>query len=238
MATRFGRSPGGYLWALLEPVAGIALLSLIFGAIARSPSLGTSFPLFFATAYVAFHAFTTMAHYVGLSISVNRPLLSFPCVTPLDTIAARFLLQGLTSIFVASVILGGVLLFEQERVALDIAALLAAGALTLLLGFAVGLLNAATFAYSELYQRIWSIMTRPLLLVSAVFYILEDMPRVLQQILWWNPLVHITGLMRRGFYPYYEAAYVSPAYVAMAAALPLMLGVMLLRSLRADLLES
>ena len=33
MGTTYGRSPGGYLWAILEPVAGIALLSTMIGAV-------------------------------------------------------------------------------------------------------------------------------------------------------------------------------------------------------------
>ena len=36
MATTYGRSAGGYLWAILEPILGIALLSVIFSlALAR-----------------------------------------------------------------------------------------------------------------------------------------------------------------------------------------------------------
>jgi ABC-type polysaccharide/polyol phosphate export systems, permease component len=45
IATTYGRSPGGYVWAVLEPAAGIALLTLIFSAGFRSPPLGTVFSL-------------------------------------------------------------------------------------------------------------------------------------------------------------------------------------------------
>ena len=57
MATTFGRSPGGWLWAVAEPVAVIALLSFAFSLAFRSPSLGTSFPLFYATGYLPFLLF-------------------------------------------------------------------------------------------------------------------------------------------------------------------------------------
>ncbi|MCX7288621.1 MAG: hypothetical protein NTW20_13985 [Rhodobacterales bacterium] len=51
MSTTYGRSPGGYLWVILEPVGGIALLSLVltFGLRVKSPGLGINFPLFYAT---------------------------------------------------------------------------------------------------------------------------------------------------------------------------------------------
>jgi len=38
------------------------------------------------------------------------------------------------------------------------------------------------------------------------------MPSAVQNILWWNPLLHASGVMRTGFYPTYDAAYVSYGY--------------------------
>ena len=35
MSTTNGRSPGGYLWAILEPAAGIALLTIVPGRATR-----------------------------------------------------------------------------------------------------------------------------------------------------------------------------------------------------------
>ena len=37
MATTYGRSAGGYLWAILDPVLGIALLSVLFSLALRHP---------------------------------------------------------------------------------------------------------------------------------------------------------------------------------------------------------
>ena len=96
MTTRFGRSAGGYLWALVEPVGFIALLSLAFSQIAHSPPIGRSFPLFYATGYIAFSFYNDIAALTGRAVQVNRPLLNYPAVTALDTVLARFVLQSLT----------------------------------------------------------------------------------------------------------------------------------------------
>lgn len=45
MITRYGSSRLGYLWALLEPIGFIAMLSLIFSQISNSPPVGRSFAL-------------------------------------------------------------------------------------------------------------------------------------------------------------------------------------------------
>ena len=57
MVTRYGISRLGYVWAVLEPVGFITLLSLLFSQIAHAPPIGKSFPLFYATGYIAFHWF-------------------------------------------------------------------------------------------------------------------------------------------------------------------------------------
>ena len=54
MSTTYGRSAGGYIWAVLEPAAGIALLAFAFSLALRAPSLGTNFALFYATGYLPF----------------------------------------------------------------------------------------------------------------------------------------------------------------------------------------
>ncbi len=95
--TRYGKSSLGYAWAVLEPAAFIAFLTVLFSQIAHNPPVGRSFVLFYATGYVSFHWFHDISSVVSRSVHVNRPLLSFPPITPLDTVLARFLLQALTS---------------------------------------------------------------------------------------------------------------------------------------------
>ncbi|RVO93582.1 ABC transporter permease, partial [Sinorhizobium meliloti] len=75
MSTRFGRKPGGYIWALLEPAGYIAMMTVIFGALARAPALGTSFVLFFATGYLGYQLYQAKVIYLSASVKANKPLL-------------------------------------------------------------------------------------------------------------------------------------------------------------------
>ena len=61
MGAKFGRSAGGYLWAIAEPLGGIVLLAIAFSLALRAPPSGTSFILFYATGTVPFSMFSTMA---------------------------------------------------------------------------------------------------------------------------------------------------------------------------------
>jgi capsular polysaccharide transport system permease protein len=237
MSTRYGRSAGGYLWAIIEPAGTVALLTLVFAQIARQPPLGDNFAMFFATGYLAFHVYMDVSRSVSASVKVNRALLSFPRVTMLDTIIARFVLQALTSVVVFAVVVAGVALATGAQVSLDLAYVLAALGLALLLGLGMGAINCVLFAFSPTWERVFGVINRPLFLISGAFFLLEDLPLPLRAALWWNPLIHVTSAMRRGFYPYYEASAFSPAFVLIAALGPLMFGVLLLRTLRGRMLD-
>ncbi|MEP4309746.1 MAG: hypothetical protein ABJ364_08370, partial [Lentilitoribacter sp.] len=110
MVTTYGRSPGGYLWAILEPVAGIALLTALFSTGFRSPSLGTNFPIFYATGMIPFLMYSDVSGKVALSMLFSKPLLAYPAVTYLDAILARFIVNMLTQLMVAYVTLTSIML--------------------------------------------------------------------------------------------------------------------------------
>jgi capsular polysaccharide transport system permease protein len=74
---------------------------------------------------------------------------------------------------------------------------------------------------------VYGILSRPLFLISAVFFTFESLPGPAREVLWWNPLIHLVGLMRAGFYPIYDASHVSVLYV-LALALALIVAGLLL----------
>ena len=57
MATTHGRSWGGYLWTIIDPIGGILMMTLVFSMVLRSPPIGTNFVIFYATGYVPFSYF-------------------------------------------------------------------------------------------------------------------------------------------------------------------------------------
>ena len=109
MNTKFGRSYGGYIWAIAEPLGGVMLLNLAFSLTVRRPPLGTNFPLFYATGIVPFFLFTGVSGAVASAIATNRGLLHYPVVSPLDAVFGKFILNFLTMLMV------GVLLIDRDH---------------------------------------------------------------------------------------------------------------------------
>lgn len=228
MSTRYGRSPGGYIWALLEPLGGVTILAIGFSLLVRHPPLGTSFMLFYATGYLPFELFQRISQSTAKALRFSRPFLSYPAVSWIDAVLARFFLNSLTSVTVAYILLTGIMMFSDTHTVIDIWPIVIAMSLAALLGLAVGSVNAVLGGFFETWESIWAIVTRPLFLASGVLLLYENLPGIARDILWFNPLLHITGEMRSGFYPMYEAAYVSLAFVLLTAMCLLSLGMLLL----------
>ncbi len=225
LSTRFGGRPGGYIWVLIEPAGYIAMMSIIFGAIARTPALGTSFILFFATGYMSFSFYKQTENYVSSAISANKTLLQYPTVAPIDAIAARFTLQLHTNLFVAVAIIGLICAFASGReMSLDWGKLSVAFFLASFFGLGEGMMNAALNAKYKLYDKIHSMLTRPMLILSGVFFLPDRMPPPLKEILLYNPICHAIMLFRQGFYPEYRADGLSIDYLAGFAATMFALG--------------
>lgn len=229
MATTYGKTPGGYLWAIVEPVAGVAVLTAAFSMIFMAPAIGTSFPLFYATGFLPFVVATTLINRIGTCLIFSKPLLAYPAVTFVDAIVARFLVTMTTEILVFALVMSGIHWIEDLRVILDTAKIAESLALAGIFGLSLGTLNAYLFMRFHLWHVIWALISRPLFLISGVFFIFNGLPETLKDILWFNPLIHVVGLMRAGFYPTYAAEYVSVSYVLLLSLGLGVLGLLLLK---------
>lgn len=227
MDARFGSKPGGYVWALLDPAAHIVLMTVLFQAIARAPALGTNFPLFFATGYLGFQFYQAMVSYVNGAVKSNRALLSYPNVAPFDTVAARFLLQFLTTSLVAFIVLGVIVASMRVTPSLHWAPILEAAMVASVLGLGVGLINNVMFLKYPLYEQLFAIVNRPMFLISGVFFLPDAIPLPYRDVVLLNPLVHVTMLFRTGFYDGYRAAGLDPLYLYNFAFLTFFLGMTL-----------
>ncbi len=226
--TKFGRSYGGYLWAIAEPLGGILMLTLVFSFAFRKPPIGESFPLFYATGVIPFMLFTSVSRSVSSALITNRALLRYPVVTVLDTVLSKFVLDFLTMFMVAILLFTGFILFYDLDVSLDLGSAALAFGLAGLLGLGVGTLNCVLFGFFPTWRNVWGVLTRPLLFMSGMFYTFQSLPTAAQDVLWWNPLIHVVGLMRAGFYGSYEAGYASPLYALGFAGILFVIGAYLL----------
>jgi capsular polysaccharide transport system permease protein len=229
MATTYGRSPGGYLWAVADPIAGIFLLTAVFALAFQSPPLGSNFALFYATGFLPFMAYTELTAKIGQSIRYSRPLLTYPSVTFVDAIVSRFLLNLLTNLVVFVIVIGAIIALFGLRFDPDPGRLLNGVAMLGVLVLGLGTFNCYVFGAYPVWERIWSILNKPLFFVSGVFFLVDSLPRGYRDLMLLNPLTHVIAEIRAGLYPTYDGRLVSSVYVYAIGLAFLFLGLLLLR---------
>jgi capsular polysaccharide transport system permease protein len=237
MLTTNGRSPGGYLWAVAEPLAGIALLTVLFSFVFRSPPLGDNFAYFYATGVVPFMMYTDLNNKISLALNFSKSLLFYPRVTFVDALLARFILNSLTQILVFFLVFCFLILVFNLKPTLDFISIFKGIVMTAALGVGVGVFNCFMTLRFPVWQRVWTIFTRPLFLLSCVFFLFETVADSVRNILWYNPLVHVMGMIRRGFFNTYDAPYVSMTYVMLLSLVLTVFGLLFLSSYHRDWLN-
>ena len=237
MGVKFGRSAGGYFWAIAEPLGGIVLLSIAFSLALRAPPIGSSFLLFYATGIVPFSMYNSMSRGVASAIKSNKGLLNYPVVSVLDALFAKFVLNFMTMTLVGVLLFWGIITFQGLHVNLDPGKLALATLLAALLGLGVGAVNCVLFGFFPTWKNVWAVLTRPLFIVSGIFFTFESAPAAFQAVLWYNPLVHVIGLMRAGIFGVYDPQFISLPYVLGISGLLFMTGAWLARRHASYLIE-
>ena len=229
MATSYGRSPGGYIWAVAEPAGGIMLLTAIFSLGFKHPQIGSNFAIFYASGLLPFYMFSAVSGKVATALAFSRPLLAYPSVTYIDAIIARLCVTVITQAMVGYIVFTFILVTNDTRTILQPGLLISSYAMAIAFGTGFGMMNAFLFPMFPLWRSAWTIISRPLALMSGIIWLMERVPEPYRSWLEWNPLVHITARMRAAFFPTYTAPYVDPFYVSMVSMSMAVIGLVFLR---------
>lgn len=210
---RFGRSQIGYLWAILEPLGGVIIFALAFQVIARVPDVGQSMYLFLALGMLGYSMHRRLAVQLGSAFEANQALLSFPIVKRVDTLLARGILETATSLLSMVIIIGGLMIVEDIPPPANLGVFVAGIGALALLGFGLGTVNAVLNSYFSSWRHIEGLISRPVFLMSAIFFVPSMMPTAVTNILVWNPVLHGIEWLRYGYYEGYRPDYISVTYL-------------------------
>ncbi|MDF7826605.1 ABC transporter permease [Pontiellaceae bacterium B12227] len=220
----FGTSQLGYLWAIATPALGVAVFVVVFGAAGRRPPFGASLALFFATGMLTLEFYKKLSTALMTTFNANKALLTYPAIKESDTLFARALLISSTYLVIMFLFYGTLILlgmaslpFHPEQFALAFASVC-------LLGMAVGTFNAVMLSVWESWLHIESIFSRPLIIISGVFYIPSNLPPVAVDILKWNPVLHLIEWIRMGYYSNYNSTVLDKGYLVSFSLLMLLIG--------------
>ncbi|WP_321504593.1 ABC transporter permease [Breoghania sp.] len=238
MRSRFGEEKLSYAWALLEPLGWVAMMSMVFFAMgSHVPPLGDSFLVFFTSGIVPYSTYQSVSGSVAKAVKQNKPLLHFPIIKPIDVFVSRTVLSTLTQITVFFIIIGAYCAIFRVSLKADWLDVIIPFVFLGIMGFNVGIVNAVIFSYFKTWEHLWSVLTRPLFILSGIFYTIETMPKAAQDILYWNPILHCIEWIRSGLYGEFTSKFVDLEFVFLVTFGGLFIALALERFFRRKLLD-
>jgi lipopolysaccharide transport system permease protein len=102
----------GVAWAVLQPLLGMLLFTLLFGQIAKLPSDGVPYPVFYFASLLSWTYFSTALIMASNSIVANSSLVS-KVYFPRILLPAAAVISSVVDLAIASIILVGLMGYYQ-----------------------------------------------------------------------------------------------------------------------------
>jgi lipopolysaccharide transport system permease protein len=192
---RYKQTALGVIWVVLQPLFITGAFSLIFGKIARMPSDGLPYALFYLGALVPWTTFATALSQSAQSLEANAQLVSkvyFPRVVVPGAIVCGSLLDyaiGWTVLNAVALWLGH---WHWQLLAITPALVLIQVATVTGLGLVLAALNAQ---YRDVKHTV-SFLVQVLMLATPVIYPVSRLPLAIQPWLFLNPMAAVVHSYR------------------------------------------
>lgn len=189
------------LWVFLEPAAQLAIILALFTFIGRDGGYGVSFALFLLTGIAMLSIVTRGMLQVGSAVQALRSPRRLPEIGVFADPLAALLFTLFTAAIYTAVIAWCIGRWQYVQI-IPVAPHLVLEALgfAALLAFGLGIVKGYSARFAPVVMRTLAIFSRTLLFISGIFYIPSYMPPFIRDWLYWNPVIHVVELMRRGVY--------------------------------------
>ncbi|MCC5840540.1 MAG: ABC transporter permease [Opitutales bacterium] len=239
LENRFGRYALGYLWAPLEPLVYVIVLSLVRGRFAAGDIGGISPVVFFASGVLGYIFFRQIPITSLSCVESNQGLFNYQRVKPADIFVARFILESLIILFVAVLLFPLLLGVGQDFTINDPLRLFAVLATFLVFVAGLGLTCTALGPLWIEAKKVLPLLIRPMFFISGIFFPLVSVPVALRSYLTWNPVLHALELTRdAAFVGYNLAPEVSFSFLFWCAVISFAFGLSVYRLLRIKIVTS
>ncbi len=238
MKTRFGPGNFGYLWALAEPIAQVAVFAVIFTLIGRTSIADVPIALFLITGILPYSFFAKALPQLSAALDANKALLAYRQVTAIDPVLARLLIETVTFILVYIIITLAMAWLGFSVIPDDPFLLIVASGLLVCLTLGLGLIVSTIASYLASTSKILSMLMKPMFFISGIFYSATMVPESYWYLFSWNPIFHVLELSRDAYFASYETPVGSFGYLAMLSLCVLSAGLALFHLNRARFITS
>lgn len=201
MRSRFGGNYWGYLVQVLWPCAHIAIIvgAMTFRGL-KSP-MGDSSMVFVATGAVPALAFQYISREVMKGYLIHKPLTYFPQVKKFDTVAARALVEIVSSFLGVMLVFVGLISFDCDPVPADLFTAITGYLAAIALGIGVGSINVGICSVFPGYVIAYILISLIVYMTSGIYFLACYMPDEIYAVMKYNPITQIIEWVRLGYDP-------------------------------------
>jgi capsular polysaccharide transport system permease protein len=218
--TRYGRDNLGVLWLVGEPMIFTLGVATLWSAAKLTHGSGIPIVAFAVTGYSSVLMWRNATSQCSAGIEQNKPLLFHRSVLIIDVFLTRIALEivGASSSFV---VLSFFFTFIGWMPAPNDLTLVLEGWFMLAwFGASLALLIGAGTAFSPLVHRLWHPIAYLLFPMSGAAFMVQWLPKRLQEVVLYLPMVHGVELLRHGYFgnavhTHYDIAYMAECCVAL-----------------------
>ncbi len=223
---RFAAGTMGYFWIIFEPLLQISIFVtvkvLLFGT-----DSSFDYPVFITLGFIAFNFFRHIVEQSMSAFSANKGLYAYKQVKPIDTIIARVLVELLITSIISIIFVFWGLYFNFDMQVENLGMLLITFIWLALFSVGFGLMAAILATFYDSLKKVIKLILSPLMFISAIFYSMQDMPQALQEIFYYNPLVHFMELLHADYFYLLDDSFVDYKYMLFWTIIPLFMGLWL-----------
>ena len=210
--TRYGRENIGYMWMLLEPALLASSVAVLHTG--QRPHGSDLAPVGFAICgYCTFIIFRSIITRAESTLEANKPLLFHSFVTIFDMIAARVVLESLSTLATLVILLSGACALGLATPPARLLIMMEAIGLLIWFSFAVAMpVCAATYVSKAVAKFVHPLMYI-LMPISGAFFLLSWIPQPYRGWLSWSPLAQIFEMVHTGEFESVQSSFYSPMYI-------------------------
>ena len=226
---RYKQTVLGASWAIIQPVAATVVFTLFFNRMAKiEPPNGIPYPIFSYSGLLLWTYFSATLGTAGNSLVLNRELIS-KVYFPRATIPAAPALAGLVDLSIASVILGGMMVYYRMPPDWGLLLCPLLVALIVLLAAGVGMILASLNVRYRDVKYATPFLIQLWLFLSPIIYPAEDIPEKWRWVMALNPLNGIIEGFRACIFPVQSMDWVSLGISAVVTLAILVVGALYFR---------
>lgn len=200
----------GYLWTYLTPLAWVAIVYFVFIFFGSRIPIDTDILSFILSGIIPYATFRYVINAFIRARVAFRQVVALGTTSKATVYTAVAITETYNGLFVSlGLLVFNYLMFGYFEMHDVLTAFwgfgLAAG-----IGAAFGYMMVGLGNYSEAFPRSQGIVLRPMFYISGIFYIANELPLNVREILSWNPLFHAIEILREGMFAGYESVMATP----------------------------